>query len=99
MIRKIRTFASWPQQDLPDVWCGRSAFGRIHLFVVRDGRLIGVVSQRDLMELLSVKLELIDNDISASAAPPLGHGCVGLSCAKLIAAGAAPDERGNGRRQ
>ena len=42
-----------------------AGFGRTHLFVVRDGRLIGVVSQRDLMELLSVKLELVDNDISS----------------------------------
>jgi Zn-dependent protease len=35
-----------------------SGCGRSRLFVVRDGRLIGVVSQRDLIELLSLKLEL-----------------------------------------
>lgn len=35
-----------------------SGSARSHLFVVRAGRLVGVVSQRDLMELLSVKLEL-----------------------------------------
>jgi Zn-dependent protease/CBS domain-containing protein len=42
-----------------------SAGTRSHLFVVHDGRLIGVLSQRDLMELLSVKLELSGEDQSA----------------------------------
>lgn len=35
-----------------------SGSARSPLFVVRTGRLIGVVSRRDLMELLSIKLEL-----------------------------------------
>jgi Zn-dependent protease/predicted transcriptional regulator len=34
---------------------------RSHLFVVRGGQLVGVISQRDLMELLSVKLELVSH--------------------------------------
>ena len=32
--------------------------GHTHLFVVRRGQLLGIVSQRDLMALLSVKLDL-----------------------------------------
>ena len=36
-----------------------SGSGRGRLFVVRDGQLIGVISQRDLMELLTTKLELV----------------------------------------
>ncbi len=36
-----------------------SGSGRSWLFVVRDGRLVGVISHRDLMELISVKLELV----------------------------------------
>ena len=35
-----------------------AGFGHSRLFVVRDGRLVGVVAQRDVMELLSAKAEL-----------------------------------------
>jgi Zn-dependent protease len=38
--------------------------GRIHLFAVSGGRLVGVVSRHDLMELLSVKLELVGDRAS-----------------------------------
>jgi len=44
-----------------------SSSGRSHLFVVRDGQLLGIVSRRDLMELLSVRLELDGGDGS----PPI----------------------------
>ncbi len=44
---------------------------RSHLFVIHDGRLIGVLSQRDLMELLSIKLELsLDRNRPASRRRP-----------------------------
>jgi CBS-domain-containing membrane protein len=36
-----------------------SSSGRSRLFVVRDGQLVGIVCHRDLIELVSVKLELI----------------------------------------
>ena len=42
-----------------------SGSGRSHLFVVRRGRLVGIISQRDLMALLSVKLELAGEQSSA----------------------------------
>jgi Zn-dependent protease/predicted transcriptional regulator len=35
------------------------ATSRSHLFAVRDGRLVGIDSQRDLMELLSIKLVVV----------------------------------------
>ncbi len=45
--------------------------GRIHLFVVRDGRLAGIVSHHDLMALLSVKLELVGGQsLSATSERP-----------------------------
>lgn len=43
-----------------------SGLGRSHLFVVRDGLLVGVISRRDLMELLSVKLELVGDRRAAN---------------------------------
>ena len=43
--------------------------GRNHLFVLRDGRLVGVISLRDLMDLLSVKLE-----VASDREPTLGAG-------------------------
>ena len=42
--------------------------------MLHNGRLVGVVSQRDLMELLSVKLELVDNDASPMRRPLSGMG-------------------------
>jgi Zn-dependent protease len=41
--------------------------GRGRLFVVRDGRLVGILSQRDLVELLSVRLDLIGGRNAAPA--------------------------------
>ena len=46
-----------------------SGSGRGRLFVVRDGRLIGVISQRDLIELLSAKLELSGGRTASPSAP------------------------------
>jgi len=46
-----------------------SGSGRSRLFVVRDRRLVGVVSQRDLMELLSAKLELSGGRNAGPRAP------------------------------
>jgi Zn-dependent protease len=43
-----------------------AASGRSRLFVVRNEHLVGIVSQRDLMELLSVKLDLMSDAGSAS---------------------------------
>jgi Zn-dependent protease/CBS domain-containing protein len=45
--------------------------GKSRLFVVREGRLVGVVSLRDLMELISVRLELVGGRVGA-AAPQAG---------------------------
>jgi len=45
--------------------------GRNHLFVLQDGRLVGVISLRDLIDLLSVKLEVagdFESGFSAGAA-------------------------------
>ena len=44
--------------------------GSSRLFAVREGRLVGIVSQRDLMELLSVKLELAGDHSSARSERP-----------------------------
>ncbi len=49
-----------------------SGSGHSHLFVVRDGLLVGVISRRDLIELLSVKLELVD-DRDSRAMPRQSH--------------------------
>jgi len=48
-----------PEAAVLDAIAQMSAGGRSRLFVVRDGRLLGVLSHRDLVELLSVRLELI----------------------------------------
>jgi Zn-dependent protease/predicted transcriptional regulator len=48
-----------------------SGSGRSHLFVVRGGQLVGIISQRDLMELLSVKLELVSHQSSIPIRRPL----------------------------
>jgi Zn-dependent protease len=45
-----------------------SSSGKRRLFVARDGRLVGIVSHRDLMELISVRLELVGERPGASAA-------------------------------
>ncbi|MGC2414820.1 MAG: site-2 protease family protein [Stellaceae bacterium] len=45
--------------------------GRSHLFVVRGGQLVGIIAQRDLMELLSVKLELVSDQSSMPVRRPL----------------------------
>jgi Zn-dependent protease len=65
-----------PEAGALDAIAQMAGSGRIHLFAVRDERLVGVVSQRDLMELLSVKLELVSKDaprtqarLSGSRAP------------------------------
>jgi Zn-dependent protease/predicted transcriptional regulator len=47
-----------PEAAAIDAMTRMSGFGCSRLFVVRDNRLVGVVSQRDVMELLSAKLEL-----------------------------------------
>jgi Zn-dependent protease/predicted transcriptional regulator len=52
-----------PEAGALDAIAQMAGSGRIHLFAIRDGRLVGVVSQRDLMELLSVKLELVGDDL------------------------------------
>lgn len=41
--------------------------GKSRLFVVREGRLVGIVSLRDLMELISVRLELVGGRVGAPA--------------------------------
>jgi len=56
-----------PEAAVLDAIAQMSAGGRSRLFVVRDGRLLGVLSHRDLVELFSVRLELI-NDRNAVAA-------------------------------
>jgi CBS domain-containing protein len=38
-----------------------SSSGLSRLFRVRDGRLVGIVSHRDLIELVSIKLKLISD--------------------------------------
>ncbi len=43
--------------------------GRSRLWVVDQGRLVGVLSLRDVMQLLSTKLELEQNEIQRSSAP------------------------------
>ncbi len=55
-----------PEAAALDAIAQMSGSGRSRLFVVRDGRLIGIVSHRDLMELLSVRLELV----GGRSAPP-----------------------------
>jgi len=50
-----------PDAAALDAIARMSGSGHSHLFVVRDGLLVGVISRRDLMELLSVKLELVDD--------------------------------------
>lgn len=45
--------------------------GRVHLFVVSGGRLVGIVSQHDLMGLLSVRLELAGERGSGPKRRPL----------------------------
>jgi Zn-dependent protease/CBS domain-containing protein len=57
-----------PEAAALDAIAQMSGAGRSRLFVVRDGRLVGVLSHRDLVELLSVRLELID-DRNAAPAP------------------------------
>jgi len=47
-----------PERGVLEAIAQLSSGGRSHLFVVRGERLVGVVSRRDLMELLSAKLEL-----------------------------------------
>lgn len=47
-----------PETGVMDALAQMARSGRGRLFVVSEGRLIGVISQRDLLELLSAKLEL-----------------------------------------
>jgi Zn-dependent protease/predicted transcriptional regulator len=56
-----------PEKTASEAMTRMSGFGRGRLFVVRDGRLVGVVSQRDVMELLSAKLELAGEHGAAPA--------------------------------
>ncbi len=59
-----------PETGVLDAIAQMSATGRGHLFVVRAGQLVGVISQRDFVELLSVKLELVGDRDAAGATPP-----------------------------
>ena len=55
-----------PETAVADAIAQMTRARRGRLFVVRDGRLIGVISQRDLLDLLSAKLELADRRIPGS---------------------------------
>lgn len=48
--------------------------GRTRLYVVRAGRLVGILSLRDMLELLSTKLELGGDPISAAGRQGAGQG-------------------------
>ena len=50
-----------PETGVTDAIAQMTRAGRGRLFVVCDGRLIGVISQRDLLDLLSAKLELAEH--------------------------------------
>lgn len=58
-----------PQTGVLDAITQMSTTGRGHLFVVRAGQLVGIISQHDFVELLSVKLELVGGRDAAKAAP------------------------------
>lgn len=49
-----------PQAAAVDAIQQMANAGRSRLMVVRDGRLLGILSHRDLVELVSIKLELIN---------------------------------------
>jgi len=51
-----------------------SSSGSSHLFVVSGDRLVGVVSRRDLVELLSAKLELSSDSVAADGSLDGGLG-------------------------
>ena len=50
-----------PEATAIEAMTQMSGSGRSRLFVVRDGQLVGIISQRDLMALLSAKLELAES--------------------------------------
>jgi Zn-dependent protease/predicted transcriptional regulator len=54
-----------PEAGASQAMAQMAGSGRMHLFVVSEGSLVGVVSQHDLMQLLSVKLELVGGHSSA----------------------------------
>jgi Zn-dependent protease/predicted transcriptional regulator len=57
-----------PEAAVLDAMAQMSAEGRSRLFVTRDGRLLGILTHRDLVELLAVRLELV-GDRGAPEAP------------------------------
>jgi CBS-domain-containing membrane protein len=49
-----------PEAQVLDALAQMSAVGKSRLFVVQNGRLVGILSHRDLIRLLWVRLELIE---------------------------------------
>jgi Zn-dependent protease/CBS domain-containing protein len=47
-----------PDADVFDAWSRMSRTGKSRLLVVEDGRLVGILSLRDLMQFLSLKFDL-----------------------------------------
>jgi Zn-dependent protease/CBS domain-containing protein len=47
-----------PDTDVFDAWSRMSRTGKSRLLVVEDGRLVGILSLRDLMQFLSLKFDL-----------------------------------------
>ena len=80
-----------PEAAVLDAIARMSGEGRSRLFVVREGQLVGIVSHRDLVELLSVRLELID-DHSGSSAPHAPDRAIGRWVERENA-GIADDQR------